>query len=70
MSKEMKFDNHCMYCLRTKDKVKSLKPIYDWSNNNIIGWFCDEHYDQVEHHQIEQKKPLSPIRKTVINIFI
>lgn len=51
----MDITKHCLYCHRTKEKVGELKPIYDWHNDSLVGYYCKEHYGGVKSFQAKQK---------------
>ena len=46
---------NCMFCHKSKDEKGELKPIYDWNNGKLIGYYCQTHYLEVIAFQNKQK---------------
>ena len=59
MSKE----NYCLYCQRRIPQVEWLKPLYSWTNGDLEGYFCEQHYYQVKAFNDRQKKAYEEYNK-------
>ena len=57
-------ENNCLYCHRSRDRVKWLLPLYSWTDGKVEGYFCEQHYYQVKAFNDRQKKAYEDYNKT------
>jgi hypothetical protein len=48
--------SYCTYCLRTREEVRKLEPVYDWNNGKLSGYYCEDHIEQVKNFQYKQER--------------
>ncbi|MFE5429608.1 hypothetical protein [Peribacillus simplex] len=37
-------ENYCLFCQKRFPKVEWLKPLYSWTDGEMEGYFCEQHY--------------------------
>ncbi|CAK6481397.1 hypothetical protein ACPOM7_17395 [Peribacillus castrilensis] len=59
MSKE----NYCLYCQRRFPQIEWLKPLHNWTNGELEGYYCEQHHYQVKAFNDRQKKAYEDYKK-------
>ncbi|MDF0725583.1 hypothetical protein PY093_02500 [Cytobacillus sp. S13-E01] len=57
---------YCLYCMKRDNKVKSLKPVYDLTDQKLVGYYCEIHYPEIIKFQnLQEAERITPF----LNVF-